>query len=206
MSIFNYFSKDPDKRAHFIFNLISGIYGKADRNLSIGFWESTKTLEKLISIKNKTVLDIGCGSGAWSANFLRIGAKKVNGVDFVKKMVLQAQKKHPDIEFSIGNAEGLKQFKDNSFDIVTASYVLHGMKIEQRESVLLEMKRISKRHIVIHDFIGKTPYFVRFLEFMEQSDYIFFKKNFNSEMKTYFINTTKTATRYGSGLYIGEIE
>ena len=206
MSIINYFSKDPDKRAHFIFSLISGIYGRVDRKLSIGFWESTKILEKLIGIKNKTVLDIGCGSGAWSANFLRIGASKVSGVDFVEKMVLQAQKKHPNIEFSTGNAEDLRQFNDNSFDIVTASYVLHGMKIKQRESVLLEMKRISKRHVVIHDFIGKTPYFVRFLEFMEQSDYIFFKKNFSYEMKTHFLKTTKTAIRYGSGLYIGEIK
>jgi len=206
MSIFNYFSKDPDKRAHFIFSLISSVYGRADRNLSKGFWDSTKELGKIIGVKNKTVLDVGCGSGAWSENFLRIGAKKVNGVDFVEKMVLQAKKKHPNIEFSIGNAENLNQYKDNSFDIVTASYVLHGMKIKQREKVLLEMKRISRKHVVIHDFIGKTPLFVRFLEFMEQSDYIFFKKNFNSEMKTYFTNTTKTATRYGSGLYIGEIE
>ena len=206
MPLQDYFSKDPDKRAHFIFSLISSIYAKTDNTISKGFWASTKALEALIGIKNKTVLDIGSGTGAWSTNFMRMGARQVSGVDFVEKMVIQAQKKHPDIDFTIGNGEDLSQFNDHSFDIVTASYVLHGMKKEKREKMLLEMKRISKKHVVIHDFIGKTPLFVRFLEFMEQSDYVFFKKNFNNEMKNHFINTTKTATRYGSGLYIGEIE
>ena len=45
MSFAHYFSRDPDKRALFIFNFIAGIYGKADTNLSKGFWESTKVLE-----------------------------------------------------------------------------------------------------------------------------------------------------------------
>lgn len=206
MPIKDYFSKDPDKRAHFIFSLISSIYAKTDKTLSKGFWASTKAAEELIGIKGKTVLDIGSGSGAWTSNFLRMGAHKVSGVDFVEKMVVQSQKKHPNIEFTIGNGEDLNHFSDNSFDIVTASYVLHGMKEDKREKMLLEMKRISKKHVVVHDFIGKTPLFVRFLEFMEQSDYIFFKENFNSEMKKHLVKTTKTATRYGSGLYIGEIK
>ncbi len=202
MSIKNYFSKDPDKRALFIFSLIAGIYGKVDTNLSKGFWESTKALEDKIGIKGKTVLDIGSGSGAWSSNFLRMGAQKVEGVDFAEKMVKQAQEKHPEIKFQQGNAENLNQFADNTFDIVTASFVLHGVKKDKRAKMLQEMKRISKKHVVVHDFIGKTPLFVRFLEYMEQSDYKNFKKSFCSELKIYFSETSKTETRFGSGLYI----
>jgi len=204
MSIKNYFSKDPNKRALFIFSFIAGIYGKADTNLSKGFWESTKVLEEKIGIKGKTVLDIGSGSGAWSANFLRIGAQKVVGVDFAPKMVAQATMKHPNIHFQQGNAEELSQFSDNSFDIVTASFVLHGVKKDKRSIILKEMKRISKGHVVIHDFIGKTPLFVRFLEFLERSDYKFFKLNFCNELKEYFTETSKTSTRFGSGLYIAK--
>ncbi|NOR86491.1 MAG: methyltransferase domain-containing protein [Bacteroidales bacterium] len=202
MSIKNYFSKDPDKRALFIFSFIAGIYGKADTNLSKGFWESTKVLEDEIGIKGKSVLDIGSGSGAWSANFLRMGAKRVEGVDFAPKMIAQAKKKHPDIKFQQGNAEDLSQFADNTFDIVTASFVLHGVKKDKRAKMLQEMKRISKGHVVLHDFIGKTPLFVRFLEFMEQSDYKNFKEHFCSELQEYFKETSKIATRFGSGLYI----
>ena len=205
MSITHYFSQDPDKRALFIFNFISGIYGKADTNLSKGFWESTKVLEERIGIKGKTVLDIGSGSGAWSANFLRMGAKEVQGVDFSEKMVKQALKKHPNIKFQQGNAENLSQFPDNTFDIVTASFVLHGVKKDKRAIMLKEMKRISKGHVVLHDFIGKTPLFLRFLEFMEQSDYKNFKEHFCSELQEYFSETSKTETRFGSGLYIAMI-
>jgi ubiquinone/menaquinone biosynthesis C-methylase UbiE len=161
-------------------------------------------LEEKIGIKGKTVLDIGSGSGAWSANFLRMGAKEVKGVDFSEKMVKQAQNKHPNIQFQHGNAEDLHQFSDDSFDIVTASFVLHGVKKDKRAKMLKEMKRISKGHVIIHDFIGSTPLFVRFLEFMEQSDYKYFKINFCNELKEYFTETSKTETRFGSGLYIAE--
>ena len=202
MSITHYFSKDPDKRARFIFNFIAGIYGKSDTNLSKGFWESTKVLQDEIGIEGKTVLDIGSGSGAWSANFHRIGAKEVQGIDFSEKMVKQAQQRHPEIKFQIGNAEDLHQFADDSFDIVTASYVLHGVKKEKRTKMLQEMKRVSRKHIVVQDFIGKTPLFLRFLEFMEQSDYKNFKEHFCSELKVYFEETKKIETRFGSGVYI----
>ena len=202
MSIRQYFSKDPDKRALFIFNFIAGIYGRADTNLSKGFWDSTKALENKIGIKGKSVLDVGCGSGAWSANFQRMGAKEVQGVDFSEKMLIQAKRKHPNIQFHQGNAENLHQFADDSFDIVTASYVLHGVKKEKRALMLQEMKRISRQHVVIHDFVGPTPLFVKFLEFLEQSDYRFFKINFYKELQAIFTETSKIPTRYGSGLYI----
>ena len=204
MSIHHYFSKDPDKRAQFIFNFISGIYGKTDSSLSKGFWESTKVLEKEIGIKGKKVLDVGCGSGAWSANFLRMGAAQVQGVDFSTKMIKQAQKRHTRIQFQIGNAEDLHQFADNSFDIVTASFVLHGVKKDKRNKMLQEMKRVSNSHVVFHDFIGKTPLFIRFLEFMEQSDYKNFKLNFCEELKDQFTSAKKIATRFGSGVYIAK--
>lgn len=204
MSLLNYFSSDPDKRALFIFSFIAGIYAKADTNLSKGFWESTKVLDEKIGLQGKRVLDIGSGSGAWSANFLRAGAKQVEGIDFAEKMVLQAQSKHPEIKFNIGNGEDLSQFKSNSFDVVTASYVLHGMKKEKRQLLFKEMKRVSSKYVVLHDFMGKTPFFIRILEFLERSDYKMFKKNICNELKENFSEASKTPTRFGSGIYIAQ--
>lgn len=205
MSILHYFSNDADKRAQFVFGAIAGIYAHADTQLSKGFWESTKVLEKEIGISGKTVLDVGSGSGAWASNFLRMGAAQVQGVDFVEKMVERASKKHPQIRFSLGNAENLSQFADKSFDMVTASFVLHGVKQNHRAQMLKEMQRIARNHVVIHDFIGPTPLFVRFLEFMERSDYKFFKENFCHEMKEIFGHCQQIQSRYGSGLYYSEI-
>jgi len=204
MSITHYFSKNPDKRAKFIFNFIAPLYGKLDKKLQEGFKYSSIELDKNIMIAGKTVLDIGSGTGAWGASINKLGALNIQGIDFSEKMVKQAQKNHPNINFSVADAESLSEFEDNSFDIVTASFVLHGVKREKRKKMLDEMKRISNRYVVLHDFIGKTPIFIRFLEFMERSDYKNFKKNFCSELQENFSNAKKIPSKFGSGLYIAE--
>lgn len=205
MSITHYFSRNPDKRAKFIFNFIAPLYGKLDNKLQEGFKASSVVLDKEIMIAGKSVLDIGAGTGAWGAAINKLGASNVHGVDFSEKMLNQAKKNHPNINFSLADAEDLSGFKDNSFDIVTASFVLHGVKYKKRNKMLDEMKRISKKHIVLHDFIGKTPLFIRFLECLENSDYKNFKKNFCKELQEKFPKTKKIPSRYGSGLYIAEI-
>ncbi len=205
MTLFHYFSKDANKRAKFIFNLIAPIYARVDKSLINNYKDVISQLNSEINLSGKKVLDIGAGTGAWSAAYLSGDVQSVNGVDFSEKMVNVSQNKHPEISFSVGNAENLHDINDNKFDIVTAAYVLHGVKNDRREKILLEMKRISKQYVVIHDFSGRTPIFVRFLEFMEQSDYKNFKKNFCDELKQMFKNVRKFETNYGSGIYIAEV-
>ncbi len=201
MSVFHYFSKDPNKRAKFIFNFIAPIYGRVDNTLAKAFSESTKIIDEEINLENKTVLDLGTGTGAWGAALKYGGAEKVHGIDMAEKMLNQAKKAHPNMTFSIGDVENLNDVADNSFDIVTASFVLHGVKSDRRNLILSEMERISKGHIIINDFIGKTPFFIKFLEFMEKSDYKNFKVNFCNELKDRFKNVKKIQSKYGSGIY-----
>jgi 2-polyprenyl-3-methyl-5-hydroxy-6-metoxy-1,4-benzoquinol methylase len=55
------------------------------------------TFEKSGDLKGKSVLDIGCGSGIYSVDFARRGAKRVLGVDFSGNMLDLAReeaKKH----------------------------------------------------------------------------------------------------------------
>ena len=66
------------------------------------------------------------------------------------KMLEQSIKKHPEISFSIGSAEDLNEIRVNTFDIVTASYVVHGVKLKKRVKMISEMKKVSKQHVVIH--------------------------------------------------------
>lgn len=49
--------------------------------------------EALSDISNKTVLDVGCGSGVYSAKFAMNGAAKVKGVDFSAPMLEIAKKR-----------------------------------------------------------------------------------------------------------------
>ncbi len=204
MSLLNYFSKDPNKRAHFIFNLIAPIYGKVDNVLAKTFKVSADIIHKEIDLNKKTVIDFGAGTGAWGRALKNAGAENVHGIDMAQRMLDQAKNSNPDISFEIGNIEDLKHIADNSFDIVTASFVMHGVKFDRRMKILCEMERISKKHIIINDFIGETPFSIRFLEFLERSDYKNFKKLFCDELKSKFINVRKIDSKYGSGVYLAE--
>jgi len=185
-----------------MFGAIAPIYAKVDSHLVSGYENTIEILDQEIQIEGKSVLDIGTGTGAWAKKFIQKQAEHVHGVDLSPKMHKVSQSKHPEITFSIGDAEYLTNFANNSFDIVTASFVVHGVKEERRAKMLAEMKRVSKKYVVLHDFIGKTPRFVRFLEFMEKSDYKRFKSNICTELQKKFAATKKIPCDYGSGLYI----
>lgn len=206
MSFLHYFSKDPNKRAKFIFNLIAPIYKLTDKALINNYSTAIDILDSEVSIENKYILDIGTGTGAWATGFTSKNAKEITGIDFAEKMINIAKQNNKDIKFIKADGESLNNFNDDSFDIVTASYVIHGVKKEKRKILLSEMKRVSKKHVILHDFAGKTPYFIRFLEFMERSDYRFFKKNIESELNVLFKKTTKIDLNNGMGLYICNID
>ncbi|MEN8137565.1 MAG: class I SAM-dependent methyltransferase [Bacteroidota bacterium] len=205
MKLKHYFSKDENKRAEFIFNLIAPIYSKMNHQLGVNYSKVIEVLKSKISIENMKVLDIGSGTGVWSSVYKDGGAGEVTGIDFADKMIQESRNNFPEINFMTADAENLHQIKDNSFDIVTASFVIHGVTQERREKMLSEMKRVSKRYIVLHDFIGRTPYFIRILEFLERSDYKHFKQNICNELKNQFTKVESVKVKYGSGLYIVEI-
>ncbi len=204
MSILHYFSKDEELRAKFIFNLIAPLYKKVDKYLNNSFDYGIKKLNNEINIKGKSVLDIGTGTGAWIKKFYDMGAENLTGIDFSNNMLKQCKKNNTKINFIYGDAENLHQFADNSFDIATASLVLHGVKQNIRNKILDEMLRVSKKYVVFQDFYGKTPFFISILEFLERSDYKNFKKNFKSELAKKTINNKIIKLKYGIALYIAE--
>lgn len=202
MSLFHYFSSNPDKRARFIFNAIAPFYRKIDFSKSSHYLNAISHIDNEIGISHKSVLDVGTGTGDWGAMFNQFGAIKIHGVDFSEKMIQKGRNKHTGVEFSMGNAESLTNYADKSFDIVTASFVIHGVKKDRRLKILSEMSRISKSYIILHDFIGKTPAFIKILEFLEQSDYKHFKKNISNELNQYLTEISTTKIKEGTGVYI----
>jgi ubiquinone/menaquinone biosynthesis C-methylase UbiE len=202
MPITDYFSKDPNKRARFIFDLIAPLYGRIEKHQAEKYARTIDVLDREIGIEGKNVLDVGTGTGAWADMFIRMGAEEVHAVDLSPKMLEQARKKHPEIIFGLGDAENLSDIADKTFDIVTASFVLHGVKEDRRRKILSEMKRISKKHVVINDFSGRTDPAVLILETLERSDYKKFKANFCNELKSMFPEVRKIETGGGNGLYL----
>ena len=206
MAIHHYFFGTDKQRAKFIFDFIAPIYSVIGDAAKKGYDKICVKLNSQIPLSANSVLDIGTGTGEWLNSISKYTEEESVGCDFSEKMINQAKLKYPQNSYVVNDAESLKDFTDNSFDIVTSSFVLHGMKADERGVVLREMKRISRKYVMIHDFYDETPFVVRILEFLERSDYINFKKFFQSEMNKMFTETyIVICKRTANAVYIGVV-
>lgn len=205
MALWDYFSKDEDKRARFIFDLIAPAYFLIDRGTQAHYRKMAMLLDEHIPLKGQSVLDVGCGTGSWIGTLKTYGLKTAAGVDFSAKMLREAKKNHPDIQWVQQSGESLSAFADHSFDMVTATFVLHGMKAVKRARLLKEMQRVARRWVVIHDFYKGSSFGVWMLETLERSDYVQFKHHFKEEMATFFPDTEILVGENGNALYIGHL-
>ena len=98
--------------------------------------KKVKLIIKELKIKNKKVLDIGCGTAFYSNLF-----KNYTGLDNCKEMLKLAK-----ANVIFGKAENLP-FPDKSFDFVISITAIHNFK--NIKKAILEMKRLAKKKIVI---------------------------------------------------------
>lgn len=90
-----------------------------------------------------SALDVACGSGKLTAELARIAGPtgRVRGLDFSVEMLEVAQRNHPGIEFTEGDALNLP-FEDASFDASTIAFGLRNLADPVRG--LTEMTRVLK--------------------------------------------------------------
>ncbi len=118
-------------------------------------------LDHLISDYYKSdtiVLDIGCGNGRIMSYLIDKGvdAKNVTGLDSSSDMIKIAKSDIPDAKFVEGKAEELP-FKDNTFDLITSTMMLHNLNTKEAEKMLKKIGRIlSPGGQVV--FIDTNPY------------------------------------------------
>ena len=106
------------------------------------------------------VLDIACGTGALCFSLAAKGCKVI-GIELSLKMVERAKQKQKkekikNIQFIHGDATRLEKFSSKAFDIAIVSFGLHEMAQEERQKVLLEMKRVAKRLLLV-DYAVPQP-------------------------------------------------
>lgn len=96
-------------------------------------------------IKNKTVLDVGCGFG-WLEYRLKDKVKHITGIDVNDNDILKAKNEinSKNVEFITGNALKLP-FKDNNFDVVISSEVIEHLPKNSEECFLKEISRVLKK-------------------------------------------------------------
>jgi SAM-dependent methyltransferase len=95
----------------------------------------------------QTVLDVGCGPGALTAELVRrVGAKHVAAVDPSPPFVAAMQARFPDVDVRQSPAEQLP-FRDDTFDSALAQLVVHFMA--DPVAGLREMARVTRPHGVV---------------------------------------------------------
>lgn len=104
-------------------------------------------LPKIEMIRNHVIIssqtrlvDVGCGNGFFACYFDKIC--DTCGVDYSEKMLQM----NPIKKTFVMDASDLK-FEDNSFDVVFCHALLH--HVDDIDRVVREMKRISKKHVII---------------------------------------------------------
>lgn len=171
-----------------MFDMIAPIYALFFNNQVNYFKKIQDRVKDEIDISQyENALDIGCGSGALAKTLYDAGLK-VTGVDSSKKMIDQAKKRLKDTNVELLTIDpSLKfPFEDKSFDIIIASYVLHGLESEERFKLYDEMKRIAKHRVIIHDYNKNRRLITDIIEWLEGGDYFNYIKVAENEMRSVF--------------------
>ncbi len=100
-------------------------------------------LLRLLEIKKgENILDLACGQGFFSREFVRAGANVI-GVDIAAELITIAKKNAPkEAEFMVSSADHLSGLADKLFDKIVV--VLAIQNIENLEGTLRECARVLK--------------------------------------------------------------
>jgi len=101
-----------------------------------------------IDLKDKVVLDAGCGPGGKTVFYAKKGCRSIVGVDLDPVRIAHASKflsEHPadNVSFKVGDLSKLDFAKD-SFDIIFLNDVFEHIERPLLEQVLCELKRVLK--------------------------------------------------------------
>ncbi|MDL4840195.1 class I SAM-dependent methyltransferase [Aquibacillus rhizosphaerae] len=99
-------------------------------------------LSLLGNVRNKKILDAGCGEGYLSRILSKSGAR-VTAVDYSPRMIEIAKERTPKellIDYRQSNCEDLNNFKDKSYDLIVSNMVIQDLT--NYEKAFQEMYRL----------------------------------------------------------------
>lgn len=104
-------------------------------------YQKAKGLVDLLAPEEgERILDLGCGTGALTAEIAARGAE-ILGVDQSEEMIAQAKKKYPELRFVVSDARALEF--EGEFDAVFSNAVLHW--IPEADQVIAGVARALRR-------------------------------------------------------------
>jgi ubiquinone/menaquinone biosynthesis C-methylase UbiE len=112
-----------------------------------------------LPLRDRRIIDIGCGSGKILGTLLGLGAQAAHcvGVDLIPERILEARAAQPAIRFIQGNADHL-EFPDGTFDLALASTVFSSI-LNDGDRVAGEIARVLKPGgaLLWYDFRYRNP-------------------------------------------------
>jgi SAM-dependent methyltransferase len=147
-------------------NIISRSYQKKTRisleDVHYGPISAGESELKLLgNVKDKDVLEIGCGGGQNAIALAKWGARSV-GLDISEKQIRHARKLATEegvkVSFHVRNMEDLSIFNDETFDIVLSSFAIE--YADDIPRVLSEVFRVLRKKgllvfAMVHPIIGR---------------------------------------------------
>lgn len=112
------------------------------RKLGQRYFEMPMFQRMGLDLRNKDVLEVGCGSGYGAFLLSGLQPKSYIGLDVMDEQIALAKKQYPQFTFIVQGAEDLSQFADSSKDIVIIFGVLH--HIPDWRKALDEIVRVLK--------------------------------------------------------------
>jgi len=146
-------------------------------NYSKEFFRKLVVLKFLGNVKNKDILELGCGSGYWTRILSKKGARCV-GIDKSKEQLNIAKKEELEnplgIKYSLGDVTRLRKIKSNNFDIVFSEFVfLEIPNLKKLNKIFTEAYRVLKKGGIffISDMHPFDPIVHNRFEFPKKFDY-----------------------------------
>jgi SAM-dependent methyltransferase len=112
-------------------------------------------LASAIDVRGKTVVDIGCGDGAFVRALAGAGADAI-GIEVSEDAVARARAQDPDHRYELGGAERLP-FEDASVDVATLMRSLH--HVPDPASAFPELARVVREHVWIAEPLPEGKFF-----------------------------------------------
>ena len=110
-------------------------------------------------IKNKDVLDYGCGEGSITEQVVNYEPKNILGIDISDKSISIAKKRSKElnlnIQYQVQNCEATT-LTSNSFDIIYGSGILHHLDLEKSTKELNRLLKINGSMIFMEP-LGTNP-------------------------------------------------
>ena len=155
------------RRTRRFFNRVAPAFHVIDRNLLPAYRE---VLAGLGLPLGDTVLDLATGTGTLALAFAERG-HPVTGIDFAERLLARARRRLPDADLRHMDLAELPALPDASWDGVAMAYLLHGLSPAFRRFVLCHAARLARRWVLVFDYPGPGPLYVRIIERIEGPHY-----------------------------------